>query len=170
MSIISDAIKKARKESGRKSQDVAADMLSGSGTREVSGAAPVPSSPIPSSEAKWMFVVIASLAVIASLFGSVFLYRYLTRQVDSKKVSSAVVMPKPAKVSARTLLDRNTTNTANPIILNGIVYGPDDKWAIINDRIVREGDAVLGGKLVLIKKDSVRIEKPGGNDIVLDLR
>jgi len=56
------------------------------------------------------------------------------------------------------------------IMLNGIVYGPEDKWAIINDRIVREGDSVLNGELILIKKDFVKIRKGDGEEIVLDLR
>ena len=39
--------------------------------------------------------------------------------------------------------------------LNGIVWGADDSWAIINDEIVRTGDTLDGAKVVSIKPQKV---------------
>ena len=39
--------------------------------------------------------------------------------------------------------------------LNGIVWGADDSWAIINDEIVRAGDTLDGAKVVSIKPQKV---------------
>lgn len=63
-----------------------------------------------------------------------------------------------------------SSEVRNAIELNGIVYGPEGKWAIINDKIVREGDSLLGGEITLIAKDFVKIEKDDGGEIVLDLK
>ncbi len=54
--------------------------------------------------------------------------------------------------------------------LNGIVYGDEGKWAIVNNRIVKEGDKLLGGEIVSITKDLVKIEKNDGSEIVLSLK
>ncbi len=54
--------------------------------------------------------------------------------------------------------------------LNGIVYEPEDKWAIIDDEIVREGDSVTGGKIFSIGEDFVEIERDSGERLTLRLR
>ena len=165
MSIINEAIKKARRESGRKNEGVTVDIA---GTVKEKIAV----SPPGSSETKWTLAVVVSLVLIVSLLGSVLLYKHVSRlnpvvstpQVKSKKSLSSLARPrKRSRISPM-------RNMKSSIMLNGIVYGPEDKWAIINDRIVREGDSVLDGELILIKKDFVKIRKGDGEEIVLDLR
>jgi len=168
MSIINEAIKKARRESGRKDKGATVDI---SGTAKEKIAA----SPSGSSETKWTLAVVVSLVLIVSLLGSVLLYKHASRlnpvypRVSTPQVKSEKSLPLLARPRKRPRLS-STRNMKSNIMLNGIVYGPEDKWAIINDRIVREGDTVLNGELVLIKKDFVKIRKGDGEEIVLDLR
>jgi len=54
--------------------------------------------------------------------------------------------------------------------LNGIVYGDQGKWAIVNDKIVKEGDKFLGGEVISITRDLVKIEKNDGSEVTLSLK
>ena len=54
--------------------------------------------------------------------------------------------------------------------LNGIVYGDTGKWAIVDNKIVKEGDSLLGGAIKSISKESVQIEKNNGETLVLNLK
>lgn len=54
--------------------------------------------------------------------------------------------------------------------LNGIVYGGEGKWAIVNNRIIKEGDSILGGEVVNIAKDFIKIQKSDGSEVVLSLK
>ena len=171
MSIIDDAIKKARKQSGRP------EAKSSSVTIGVPDAGTSPLSPAASTETRWTIIVIISLIVSISLLGSVFLYRHLSRINSGYRQSVHASVPSdikgvPTAVKRLPLAQKSLAGSGqgHRVILNGIVYGPNDKWAIINDRIVRENDDVPGGKLILIKKDLVKIEKSNGEEIVLNLR
>jgi len=154
MSIINDAIKKARKESGLKDTD------------EVVSLAEINSSAPKASEVKWIVIVVISLTIVASLFGSIFLYKHITRINEVTppvaKRSTPIAMPRKAKP--------RYSEFQETIDLNGIVYESTDRWAIINDKIVREGDTLPNGKLILIQKDYVKIQKNNGEELVLNLR
>jgi hypothetical protein len=45
----------------------------------------------------------------------------------------------------------------SPIELTGIIYETEDRWAIINNRIVRQGETVGNEKVVEIGKDYVKL-------------
>ncbi|MFH1854237.1 MAG: hypothetical protein ABH815_02885 [Candidatus Omnitrophota bacterium] len=165
MSIINDAIKKARKEFEVKNKIAAAYTLS----KEVSPEKPQQAG----SEVKWTIVVVASLVVTISLLGSITLYRQMSR--SGGKYGPAISNIKSeASLPVFGLSEKKQpisgVNVRNVIELNGIVYGPEDKWAIINNKIVREGDLLLNGQVALIAKDFVKIEKDDGENIVLDLK
>lgn len=171
MSIINDAIKKARREFEVKSGPVTKGPVK---TDTPPAPSPVPSAGPGASELKWTVVLVISLAVIASLLGSLVLYKNMSdikagisssRSVAESE-SPVSFTPAPAR---RKILPLNLSGSNN-ILLNGIVYEPTDKWAIINDRIVREGDRLSGGTLVLIEKDSVKIRKNTGEELILELR
>lgn len=165
MSIINDAIKKARKEFEIKNKPAVV-------------CAP-PKETIPankqqaSSEIKWTIAVVVSLVTVISLLGSIALYRYMSK-VDTAGTPAAEDLKLKTFSPAFNLPGQKQNlrgaNMRNAVELNGIVYGPEDKWAIINNKIVREGDNVMGGEIVSIAKDSVRIEKDNGEEIVLDLK
>ena len=157
MSIINDAIKKARKEFEIETKPAIKVPIK---------TASLPLSPAKSetSEVKWTAIVVTSLVVIASLLGSLFLYKHMSGMERELKPSAPL---------ARTRIPKKILPTERPensIVLNGIVYGPVDKWAIINDKIAREGDALSGGTLILIEKDFVEIRGDNGEKLILELR
>ncbi|NQV04409.1 MAG: hypothetical protein HQ532_02825, partial [Candidatus Omnitrophica bacterium] len=127
MSIINDAIKKARRESGRKDEGVAVDIV---GTVKDKIAVPH----LGSSETKWTLTVVVSLVLVVSLLGSVLLYKHVSRLNPGYPRSSTpqVKSEKPLKPLARPRkrpLPSSARNMETSIMLNGIVYGPKDKWA-----------------------------------------
>ena len=170
MSIINDAIKKARRDSGRDTKEVSIDSPKKDELRvKVSSEPP---------EAKWTTVIAVSLIISVSLLGSVILYRHISsfntpyKEPPSSppRIASSKKTPLFLSESHRPRPRSTIASIEDDITLNGIVYGPEDKWAIINDRIVREGDAVLNCKLTLIKKEFVKIKKADGEEITLNLR
>ncbi len=161
MSIINEAIKKARKEFEIKSKGVAGS----SGVGQIKETAAVSSE---ATEVKWIIAVVVSLVLVITLLGSMFLYRHLSR-IDTEDIVPApnkatIAKAKPVKKITR------QRRPENVIELNGIVYGPEGKWAIINDRITREGDSVANGKLSHIAERFVRIKMNSGKEIILELR
>ncbi|MBU1852765.1 MAG: hypothetical protein KJ957_01815 [Candidatus Omnitrophica bacterium] len=155
MSIINDAIKKARKESVINNEKLPPIIVKEEKTSAVS---PKP------SEIRWTVIVIASLVFIISLLGSIVLYSYISK---INIASSPSIRDKKDFFSKDYL---SSIEFERVLELNGIVYGPEEQWAIINNRIVRQGDPLLDGKLTLIAKDFVRIEKDNGEEFTLDLR
>ncbi|MBU4312992.1 MAG: hypothetical protein KJ706_09770 [Candidatus Omnitrophica bacterium] len=165
MSIINDAIKKARKESGIEERPIVIDGVAIPEKK----IAPVSST----SETRWMTAVVVSLVIVASLFGSLALYKHIVR-LNAPYETTVTSAAQPQEFSPAPYVRQRVSLPAPKaeavLELNGIVHGPEDKWAIINDRIVREGDSLLGGKLTHIAKDFVKIKKDSGDELVLDLR
>lgn len=157
MSIINDAIKKARNESGLDN-----NVLGSRGC------------PLPQvSDKKWTVLVTISLVLIASLFGSLVLYKnmiradrpsYGTNTDTSDPVIHTTLNDIEEKSPSRPMKQENTAR------LNGIVYGQDSKWAIVNNRIVKEGDELFGGEIIAITRESVKVEKKDGTILVLNLK
>jgi len=163
MSIINDALKKARKEFEIKRTDYAIKEISGK----------EPSAAIESSEVKWTIAVIGCLVIIVSLLGSIILYSAISKsKAAHTRPPAPTVQPQRSEplptVNAKAPF--RGTRLQDRLELTGIVFGPEDKWAIINNKIVREGDAILNGRLSLITKDSVKIRNVRGEEIVLELR
>src|SRR3989338_2339628 len=160
MSIINDALKKARKEFEIKRTDYAIKEISGK----------EPSAAIESSEVKLTIAVIGCLVIIVSLLSSIILYSAISKSKAAHArppvpaVQSQKSDPLP-KVNAKVPSRGRGTRLQDKLELTGIVYGPEDKWAIINNKIVREGDAILNGRLFLITKDFVKIKNAGGEAI-----
>jgi len=160
MSIINDAIKKARKEFELKNRPV----LKAVPEKE---APPPPEGNTKSSDVKWTAVVVISLVVTATLLGSLILYKDLYKIDRPYKQSTASI--KTTRISGP-FRDTRKNKPSEGIELNGIVCGPKDRWAIINNKIVREGDRLSAGTLTLIKKDFVEIVEDNGGELILKLR
>lgn len=164
MSIINEAIKKARKEFEIGKKDVIRDIV-----KEEKLGAPI--SKFPRRNRKAMPVGV-SLVLLVGILGSLFLYRHMSRlNVSHGPTMAGLEKDFPAvfsQMSQRSAFP--AVEIENIAKLNGIVYGTEEKWAIINDKIVREGDPLLDGKLALIAKDFVRIERDNGEEIILKLR
>ncbi len=161
MSIVNDALKKAGKEFEDKNQKTGA------------GAAASGKEAYSSSDRKWTVLITISLVVIASLFGSLILYKNMSR-IDAGYVSSGPGKSVSAIQSALNNMEKRTVLKAmrpqDFAKLNGIVYGDQGKWAIVNDRIVKEGDKLLGGEIISITRDLVKIEKNDGSEVTLSLK
>lgn len=170
MSIVNDALKKARKEFEIKDKSSVAVDEKKEG--HLSGETSAQSHE--QSEKKWTAVVIACLVLVFSLLGSIILYKNTPRlnlvygpgvdKVSSNSVVQDIIGNKDKRVPFLTLKQDNAVK------LNGIVCGPEGKWAIINNRIVKEGDMLLDGEVTAITKELVRIEKSDGNEIVLNIK
>ena len=164
MSIINEAIKKARKGFEIKGKKLFPTVInSESSFHEITKP----------TGTRWKVISIVSLVFIVSLLGSMFLYRSIA--VSSKpSVDMAIkVMPIPDGSTELSQIYQKsrfpTLKISSVAELNGIVYGPEDKWAIVNNKIVREGDFLLNGEVNIIARDFVKIKKPDGEEIILEL-
>jgi len=165
MSIINDAIKKARKEFEIRRSPGREQRLSPKARQH--------------SEMRWTVIAVVSMVFIASLVGAMFLYGYMTRLSVSEPALDVLdvdVEPAPATPGPSVALPQIYQKSQFPTLkfdsiaeLNGIVYGPEDRWAIINNKIVREGDALLNGEVKIIARDFVKIENRDGGEIILEL-
>ncbi|MFC1624306.1 hypothetical protein ACFL28_03185 [Candidatus Omnitrophota bacterium] len=158
MSIINEAIKKAREEFKKK--DPIKDPAERDSIRTVS---------LKTFEKKWLVLTTISSILILSLLGSVLLYRHISRLDEDYSSDTLSVKSKAAPTPIRKANQKRGRHKS-AIELNGIVYGPEDKWAIINNEIVREGDFLSDGEITLIAADFVKIEKRNGQEIVMNLR
>ena len=179
MSIINEAIKKARKEFEIKSKGIIGPSNVGQ-SKETATVNPE------ATEVKWIIAVVVSLVLVITLLGSMFLYRHMSRinaadiTLAPNKVIITESTPKK-KATGNSAYDQRyektkpkpnllSRRTDGIIELNGIVYGPEGKWAIINNRITREGDSVPSGKLSHIAERFVKIKMNSGKEITLELR
>lgn len=150
MSIINDAIKKARKDFEVKNiAEKNKTVLTAS----------------KASETKWLAVLLISLVLVASLLGSIVLYKHSSRNIYSRNTPKNTEQRHRKKAALPKYDIKNHMRK-----LNGIIYGSKDKWAIINDEILREGDSLLDGKVTLIAKDFVKIKNNDGEEFILSLR
>jgi len=150
MSIINEAIKKARKDFEVK------------GVNEKNKTALVTSS---ASETKWMAVLLISIVLVVSLLGTIVIYKQYAKNLYSKNTPKITRQEhhKKAALAKHAIKDPMEK-------LNGIVYGSNDKWVIINDKILREGDSLSTGKVTLIAENFVKIRNNNGEELVLNLR
>jgi hypothetical protein len=154
MSIVNDALKKAGKE-----------FESNVGERHAF--------PLPASDKKWLVITNVSLVIIASLLGSLILYKNMPifksgyASTKSEK-SDSVVQSALNNIEQKNI--PKAMESQNVVKLNGIVYGDEEKWAIVNDNIVKEGDKFLDGEIAIITKELVKIKKNDGSEITLSLK
>lgn len=156
MSIVNDALKKAGKEFESNDQSKTSQPVR-----------PLSSVLQPRMSKKTPVIIPFIFVAMVMLLGILFLRRNAP-ETDSNK---------PGSMIQSTL---NNIEQKNPAIksmrsqniakLNGIVYGDEGKWAIVNDKIVKEGDSFLGGEITSITRDLVKIENKDGNEIVLNLK
>ena len=90
----------------------------------------------------YLVVIVVGLT-LASITYNVIAKRYLARVV---KISGG---------------DQGPAKLGNEITLNGIVFAGDSNYALINNQIVREGDAVMGIIIKRITSESVELDKNG---------
>lgn len=69
--------------------------------------------------------------------------------------------PETAEVPAAANMDKEWAEKLKNLQLTGILYSKDRPAAIVDTRIVHEGDTVLGAKVVRINPDSIELELDG---------
>jgi len=157
MSIVNDALKKASKESEFRNQNIMSSV------QKIA----------PASDKKWIVAITASIVIILSLFGSLILYKNMPRFNPRYALSRSTNLASTIESTLNNAQQKTAARAIKPgdiVKLNGIVYGTEDKWAIVNDRIVKEGDSLLGGEITSITEDLVTIEKNDGTKVVLSLK
>jgi type II secretory pathway component PulC len=58
-------------------------------------------------------------------------------------------------------IGQNTASAGGPMLVKGIVFSKNNPTAIIDSRVVAQGESIDGVKVVTINKDSVEFEKDG---------
>ena len=157
MSIVNDALKKAGREFEQTEQG-----------RVVSS-----HDSMPSSEKKWSVMITISLVIIASLFGSLILYKNMARinaNYAANEYSSEDRTIRSTLNNIEQNIPANRLKQKDMVKLDGIVCDSRGNWAIVNNKIVKEGDDILGGKITSITRDIVKIEKKDGSEIALTLK
>jgi len=66
-----------------------------------------------------------------------------------------------AKVVTIRATDQGPARLGKELALNGIFFSGDASYALINNQIVREGDAVMGVKIRRITSEVVELDKNG---------
>ena len=164
MSIINDAIKKAEKKSGIKNDGA-------SGINEKMEL--YPARDVKRHRTKLPIIIIIALTFMGSLLAGRILYRHVSRLAAPNNPSFELSAKKESSAGHKGTNQNNTLLTAKSkelLELNGIVYDIENRWAIVNNRIVKEGDSFLDAKLILIAEDFVKIENNNGEKSILTLR
>ena len=84
-------------------------------------------------------------------------------QVTSAPLTATA--PKPVAV-AEPVKEAKTT-PSEPFMLNGIFFTGEQGYALINNRIVKEGDVIKGATLLRIEADMVELKAADGSTIRL---
>jgi hypothetical protein len=161
MSIVNDALKKAGKEFELNDQNTSV------GDRHAC--------PLPRPDKKWPVIIPIVFIIMAVLFGAFVLYKNAAGP-NPDYIAGGGSDNKPGAAIQSTLNNIEQKNTArsmkpqNIAKLNGIVYGDENKWAIVDDKIVKEGDSLLGGEIISIARDFVKIKKKDGSELTLSLK
>ncbi|MFA5389373.1 MAG: hypothetical protein WC312_06450 [Candidatus Omnitrophota bacterium] len=141
MSIVNDALKKAGKEF---------EFNAGKGKRAVFNPA---------------FLI--TTAVLSCLIIVLYMIRPANKSVESNRPGTAAQQALNNIEHKSILMPMKPRNMAK---LDGIVYGDKERWAIVNDNIVKEGDKLLGGEITAITENIVKIRKNDGSEITLSLK
>lgn len=91
-------------------------------------------------------------------------YEYVKPEIKPEDVKTRREEPLPKEA----VLKRESARDAQLFILDGIMEGSGEPLAIINDRILREGDYVSGARIMKINQDAVILER-GNKEIRLKL-
>lgn len=96
---------------------------------------------------------------ILSIISLFFLFNSLSpKKIGVRKMGSGKNRPYSPILSK--VIPARTTRVKAGLSLNGIVFSEEGSWAVINDRIVREGDIIGGAKLLNIEENSVELSLP----------
>jgi type II secretory pathway component PulC len=116
-----------------------------------------------------MYAMLVIVGVGAAKFG----YDFLIPKFAPKKTVAAAAKPRvattpqafkpatpylPAPLEA---VKKKIKQVAIPFELNGIMFSDNDKSALVNNKIVQEGDTVDGAQVTRISEESVELSREG---------
>lgn len=153
MSIISEALKKAEKQARLRTPSM--ETVPSAKSEEIINQRQIQASKGSKEANIFLALAISGIVVSAAILGSIVLFRNLNlTQVtpEIQKLTSSEVGSDDSYVDSPEPEKRESI-----IELNGIVYESKERWAIINNKIVRLGDTVGDERIVEIGKDYVRL-------------
>ena len=154
MSIIYDALKKVQRN------------LDGQKKKAEAPAAVPPRPPVTDERVSDLLKALIITSFLGSLLTFVMFHIFYPQEnkaiapaASPGKRSAADARPSPslAAPEAKPQENQKTTRSASGFVLNGIVKMGQEYVALINNKIVREGDAIGGKKVLSINKDEVKI-------------
>jgi len=111
----------------------------------------------------YLIVVCLGIFIGNIFFG--FLSHPKSSIVKQAKPSVQEVAPVPeqkASLETEPPISSNTIEEPKePLVLNGIFFSEDKGYALINNKIVKEGDTIGGATVKRITSDNVELEKEG---------
>ncbi len=159
MSIINDALKKARQDSRSSGETSSEKPFYAEGPRKKSSGSWAP-----------VFIVLVLLLVAAPVLSPIFSSPFRSSSSEKAAVENTAVVAPPASnlqkqfgIEESALLSSGAAAALPPgLNLTGVVYAANaDSYCIINGSVLKAGDSVQGAKLVAITEDKVVLEKNG---------
>ncbi len=176
MSIINDALKKAKRESLLRSepepepQVEAQDQPQPESQIEVQSQPPSPllKKEISQSKSRRYKPILPLIGAVSAVFLLLFFLNNFLPKKDAPRGTNAG-KKRPRKSALSKLIQAKNARATAGLSLSGIVSSEGDFWAIINDRIVRVGDTIGKAKLLAIKDNSVELSL-ADKKLILDLK
>jgi hypothetical protein len=105
------------------------------------------------------------LTVVLLLGGALWIVRSLG---ERERLSDARALSTPTAPRARARAPRSARAFApEPLVLSGVVEGPGESYAVINDRVFRLGEDLGPWTLWRIGEGSATLRRATGDEIVL---
>lgn len=159
MSIINDALKKAEQEGLSRSEPQPQPEVQVQPQPEAQPQ-PQPLSPLlkeelPQNKSRKSKFILPLIGIISAVLLFFLFNNLLPRKADIERANAGKKRPRKSPL-AKLIQAKNVKATAG-LNLSGIVFSEEGYLAIINDRIVRVGDAIGEAKLLAIKDNSVEL-------------
>ncbi len=115
-------------------------------------------------------ILLYSVILFCGIFLTHFIFSFLNQKVKtsvSKNKITPLIKPVPEVIPPPSPATPPVTHVEEPkpvevnFVLNGIFYSDNDGYALVNNQIVREFDAVDGAKVNKITQNSVELDNQG---------
>ena len=188
MSVINDALKKAKEESQKNQTPKINKLLE-------SARAKSPKKEVhPPNKRKVILLAVLSFVIITTIVLPI-LYGRITKITTPQPIKNETTPPptevtlspevialkadrlklkaeekaKPRQPIETAPAPSSTPSPSSDVILNGIMYSAKNPVAVINDELITEGEKIGDVKVIEIRRDSVDVEK-AGSIITLSLK
>lgn len=123
---------------------------------------------------KISFFVYIIMAILGILLASlIFLFFTKPKRIIPPPSPISLVSPKNTleikKEEIKPIEEKELIQKIPSFSLSGILYSDTEKWVMINNRILKEGDTIQGAKVIRISEDGAELDLEG-EKIFLRLR